>query len=203
VTAAEFARNLRGALPAVSLCFRQAEKCPFAAAEIRFGRARDLFFGVDPCGQPADPPTPEEIAAIATALGCPVERLTVSREELERRLEVAEEQYQDLKYERDRLAEVAAEYSQSLEEVAYEASTLRASVAELEAANADLTAGLEQGWTAVTGFVERLRNARAWVTSRGYWPSDAERDQLLQVLADEDPDQGDNEDDFLLPAVPA
>lgn len=29
------------------------------------------------------PPTPEEIAAIATALGCPVERLTVSREELE------------------------------------------------------------------------------------------------------------------------
>lgn len=33
------------------------------------------------------PPTPAEITAIAAALGCPVERLTVSREELERQLE--------------------------------------------------------------------------------------------------------------------
>jgi len=31
-------------------------------------------------------PTPEEVTAIATALGCPVERLTVSREDLERSL---------------------------------------------------------------------------------------------------------------------
>ena len=33
------------------------------------------------------PPTPAEITAIAAALGCPVERLTVSREELEAELE--------------------------------------------------------------------------------------------------------------------
>jgi hypothetical protein len=34
-------------------------------------------------------PTPAEINALATALGCPVERLTVSREELEVKLESA------------------------------------------------------------------------------------------------------------------
>lgn len=33
--------------------------------------------------EPKSPPTPSEVAALATALGCPVERLTISREDLE------------------------------------------------------------------------------------------------------------------------
>jgi hypothetical protein len=37
------------------------------------------------------PPLPAEITALATALGCPVERLTVSREELEEGLREARE----------------------------------------------------------------------------------------------------------------
>jgi hypothetical protein len=43
------------------------------------------------------PATPAEIAAIATALGCPVERLTVSREELDRRLQGLETAIKDIR----------------------------------------------------------------------------------------------------------
>lgn len=41
-------------------------------------------------------PSPHQITDLATALGCPVERLTVSREELERRLAAADELANDL-----------------------------------------------------------------------------------------------------------
>jgi hypothetical protein len=63
------------------------------------------------------PATPAEISAIATALGCPVERLTVSREELERRsafLEIAERRGREVRL-RERIAALEAELADAVE----------------------------------------------------------------------------------------
>lgn len=94
MTAADFAANLRaemgrqgiefsGLMLRLDAAFRGEEPVP-----IGFNRAFDLVYcGVEYWATPIQSrhasPTTAEISAIATALGCPVERLTVSREELE------------------------------------------------------------------------------------------------------------------------
>lgn len=170
MTAADFAANLRAEMGRRELWGDYQDLCRLWPSgglrcyELWHGKRLP---GCSPEGQVA-PPTEAEISDLATALNCPVERLTVSREELERRLEEADELANDLvehlEHERairrhDREAANALRQSHDeievllevIEErfpetsavinavVAYDrANALRARVAELEAEKATL-----------------------------------------------------------------
>lgn len=103
MTAETFAQNLRAAMALATpprvpshlaakmlgLPEKYAEWSPEQEREAQLITSRIAAWGWPRSSHdgPTSLPTPEELTALATALGCPVERLTVSREELEAELE--------------------------------------------------------------------------------------------------------------------
>lgn len=159
MTAADFSANLRAEMARQGVDLQEllrrmsdAQGDSEKPIPVGFNRAY-LLCTCNPEHLLADP-TPAEITAIATALGCPEERLTVSREELERRCEEYEESpcrrpscrvsIRTLSDEVDRIPDLLREIdewrdrelhlSQMLSIEKDEIATLTARVAELEAA---------------------------------------------------------------------